>query len=380
MKIQPFHGKILAGLLAVILSGCAATAAAPTQPEQPEQPEIPVQLEKAEQPEPDDRPLSDLKVGVAGKDIKIACIILAKQLGYYEEEGLNVTFETISNLSEGLTAVDMGKLDILPFGVIPSATFVSQGADVVVIGGTISEGSEIVVLPENKGTVQTLEDFRGKRIGCYRMETGHMVTKGLLREAGFDLEKDVEFVLLDSQQTIIEAVRKGEVDMGFLNSGQGYVAQQSGLVVEKRVGELAADFPCCRQTTSRAVLSDRRDDLVRFQTANLRAYESYLSDQETVIRELAAYSGQPEEYVQAVLYGLPGEYESAMIVSLDPNRNKVEAFYKVMEANEDISAGKDMSGHIDSGIYAEALEILLEREPGNATFQGLRDEYAANND
>ncbi len=57
----------------------------------------------------------------------------------------------------------------------------------MIFGGTISEGSEIVVKPENASSVSTLESFRGKKVGCYRMETGHMVMKGLLREIGFDL-------------------------------------------------------------------------------------------------------------------------------------------------------------------------------------------------
>lgn len=245
--------------------------------------------------------LGTLKVAMLGKDIKVACIIIANELGLYGEENVNVEFETASNLAEALTAVDMGKLDVLPFGVIPTATFVGQGSDVVVIGGTISEGSEIVVLPENKDTIQSLEDFRGKKIGCYRMETGHMVMKGLLRNAGFDLEKDVEFILLDGQQTIIEAVRKGEVDMGFLNSGQGYIAEQSGLAVARRVGEFEADFPCCRQTTSRNTLETKRDALVAYQVANLRAYAVYLNDQAAATAALMNYSGQPEEYVTAVM-------------------------------------------------------------------------------
>ena len=39
-----------------------------------------------------------------GLDIKTACIILAQQLGFFEEEGVNVEFENISNLGDGITA------------------------------------------------------------------------------------------------------------------------------------------------------------------------------------------------------------------------------------------------------------------------------------
>lgn len=126
--------------------------------------------------------IEELRVGMAGLDIKTACIIIAQQLGYFDEEGVSVKFETISNLADGLTAVEQGKLDILPFGVIPSCTFIAQGSDLYVFGGTISEGSEIIVTAENATRIKSAEDFIGKKIGCFRMETGHMVVKGYLRK------------------------------------------------------------------------------------------------------------------------------------------------------------------------------------------------------
>lgn len=322
-----------------------------------------------------------LNVGMLGTDIKTACIIIADELGYYEEEGLEVNFEKISNLSDGITAVDMGKLDVLPFGVIPSATFISQGSDVVIFGGTISEGSEIIVTPENAGMIQSLEDFRGKRIGCYRMETGHMVIKGLLKQDGMDINSDVEFVLLDSQQSIIEAVRKGEVDLGFLNSGQGYIAQQSGLVVTAQAGDFFADFPCCRQTTSRAAIAEKRDALVKFEIANLRAYEVFINDHATAIDALAAYSGQPNQYVEAIMYGLEGEYDNAMIISLDPNKNKVIDFYETMKLNGDIDPETpyDIADYIDTTIYQDALNEMIARNPDSELYAGLMKEFIANN-
>ena len=329
----------------------------------------------------DEGPVASLKIGMAGKDIKTACIIVASRLGYYDEEGVDVAFEKISNLSEGLTAVDMGKLDVLPFGVIPSVTFVSQGSDVVVFGGTISEGSEIIGLPEAKGTVEKLEDFKGKKMGCYRMETGHMVMKGLLREAGYDPEKDMEFILLDSQQTIMEAVRKGDVDLGFLNSGQGYIAEQAGLSVLNTVAGFESDFPCCRQTTSRKALDEKREGLVRFQMANLRALETIRQDKEAALGALMEYSGQPREYVEAVIYGLDGVYDSAMVISLDPNKKKVVDFYEIMRANGDIDPATEykMEDHVDATIYEDALKAMISREPENTLYTDLMEEFKTNN-
>ncbi|MCR4963305.1 MAG: ABC transporter substrate-binding protein [Firmicutes bacterium] len=318
-----------------------------------------------------------IRVGMAGKDIKTACIILAQSLGLFEEEGVNVEFETISNLAEGLTAVDMGKLDLLPFGVIPTATFVSQGTDVVIIGGTISEGSEAITLPENIDNFKTPDDFRGKKVGCYRMETGHMVMKGLLREAGLTIGEgqDVEFVLMDGMPSICEAVKKGELDIGFVNSGYGEIAKQNDLAVAFYVSEWKSGFPCCRQTVSRAALTDKRDALVRFMTACLRAYEIYLSDHETTVDALAEYSGQSKDYVEAVMY------HGAMVISLDPNRNKVDDFYQVMKANGDIDANTpyELRDYTDVTVYEDALNGLLEQNPDDEVLLQLKEEFQTNN-
>ena len=73
-----------------------------------------------------------LKVGMIGRDIKTAYVIIAKELGYFEEAGVNVEFEKVNSLLDGLTAVSMDKLDLLPYGVIPSCSFISQGTDVVI--------------------------------------------------------------------------------------------------------------------------------------------------------------------------------------------------------------------------------------------------------
>lgn len=315
-----------------------------------------------------------LKVGMLGKDIKTACIILANQLGYFQDENLDVQFETVNSLPDGITAVSMDKLDILPYGVIPSCSFISQGTDVVIFGGTISEGSEGVVSDGAKYT--RLEQFEGKKIACFRMETGHMVLKGLLREAGVN----AEFIYMDSQQSIVEAVKKGDADIGMVNSGFGYVAKQSGLSIGFQVGDFESDFPCCRQTASRTAVNEKRDALVRFEKAALRGYAAYLTDHEAAIENLTEYSGQDAAYVEAIMYGSE-DYDNAMIVSLDPNKKKVSEFYEVMKANGDIDANTeyDIQDYIDTGIYEEALKALIDEGENAEIYNQLLTEFEANN-
>ena len=67
----------------------------------------------------------DLSVGQMGTGIKSSMVVLAHELGLYEKEGLNVTFSDISSLNDGIVAINAGKLDILPFGVIPTCSLSS---------------------------------------------------------------------------------------------------------------------------------------------------------------------------------------------------------------------------------------------------------------
>ena len=65
---------------------------------------------------------TELRVGNMGSSIKPAMVVLAHEMGYYKDEGLDVKLMQISNLNEGVTALQLGKLDILPLGVIPIRT------------------------------------------------------------------------------------------------------------------------------------------------------------------------------------------------------------------------------------------------------------------
>lgn len=343
----------LASVFCLLLTACSTAADPPAAT--PEQPAL------------------SLTVGQMGTSVKPALVILAQELGYFGEEGVEVSLEPISNLNDACTALMQGKLDVLPYGAIPTCTFVGQGADLTVIGGSVTGGSTCVALPENAEQYRALEGFRGKTVACVRPETGHMYVMALLREAGMELGTDVRFVEMDSFQSVTEAVLKGTADVGFVNCFTQTAVKQ-GLTAVFDVVDLVPDLVCCRQTTSAAVIEEKREALVRFETALLRAFEVYQTDPDTTVRLLAAFSGQDEAYTRTFLY------DDALIVDPDPCADRVVDFYKTMEANGDIPAGAaDMAEHVDASIYQEALDGLAAREPDNAFWQSMRAAFAANN-
>ena len=325
----------------------------------------------------------DLNIVLLGKDSKIAAIILALKKGYYEEEKLNVATQTVSGgFPEAMPALSNGTADVLPFGSIPSCTYIGQGDDLVIFGGTVADGSECVTLIENKDAYKKPEDFKGKKIGCFRMETGHMVLKSWLRENGIEDGKDVEFVLLESSAAEVAAVENGQVDMCFVNSGYGYVATQGGkCAVAFRPNELIGkEFPCCRQSTNRKAFEEKRSALIKFEIANLRALYDIENDHAGTIATIVEYSGQPEEYIENITYG-KGDYVAAMKFEMDPYTDDVKAFYSDMVDNGDIDdTNKELIvEHMDSTIYKAALDALIERGENKDFYEKLAEEYKKHN-
>ena len=159
--------------------------------------------------------------------------------------------------------------------------------------------------------------------------------------------------------------------VGFVNSGFEQNAVTQGLVVPFFVGEYTPDNVCCRQTTSGAVIEEKRPALVRFEVANLRAMKLMYDDPETTIATLAAFSGQSEDYVKYCIY------DGCMKISMDPAKNRVVEFFDVMKANGDIDADVEntMADHVDASIYLDALNTVLERYPDDVHFQEMLEEH-----
>lgn len=317
-----------------------------------------------------------LTVGNGANSIKPAMVVLAHEKGFYRDEGLDVTLVPISNLNDAVTAVHLGKLDILPLGIIPSVTFISKGADLVIYGGTIAEGSQGVTLPENADRYRELTAFRGKKVAVVQPETGKMIMKDLIRRAGVDVENDVRFIVLDGFQSVIEAVLKGAADIGFVNSGFDIIARKRGLAVGVDLKDWAPNSVCCRQTTSRRTFEAKRDALVKFQIANLMAYKFHKEQPDETVRLLTAYSGQPEDYVRHCLY------DDVMVVTLDPAGKRIREFYEIMKANGDIDPDTPwpVDRAIDTSVYSEALSVMQDRYPGDPVLEELRRKFALEND
>lgn len=321
-----------------------------------------------------------LVCAVTGKLIKIAPAILADQLGYFEEEGCDVEFQTVA-LADAMASMSVNNLDIDLFGIVPACSYVSQGIPIYVFGGTILNGSEIISTTSFDRELKTAEDFRGLTIDCSREESGQIFLKAYLQNNGLKLGEDVVFNYVDNATTALEGLRSGQSDLFIQNNAMGYTysTTMDDIKVAAIPADITGDYPCCRQNCSDEAYHNKFLSLVDFEVALIRGYDYYLNNKEDVIERLVEYSAQDPAYVEAAMYGTD-TYRNVMDLSPDPHTHEIVEYYNAMMSIGEIEESDyTMDEYATPHVYRKALDILLEREPDNETYKTLDADYEKNN-
>ena len=149
-------------------------------------------------------------------------------LGYWKDEGYDVKIVTTGGSLQGVQQMVAGGVD---FAQLDSAPLIQANTDnnVAVRGvmNTLVIDWGIGVLQD--GPIQSIADFKGKKIGVFSLGTGGMpLLKGYLRANGIDPDKDVQIVATGAGAPALEALRSGRVQglmfwgsalAGFRNAG-----------------------------------------------------------------------------------------------------------------------------------------------------------------
>ncbi len=312
--------------------------------------------------------LGSIRVGVVGTSTRGGIYALAEELGYYKEEGVDVTLEHLGNPTEILAALNENKVDVSAFAISPQINSIGEGHDLVFVGGTGNIDERLFALKENAEEYSKIENLIGKKIAADLSSAAEVAIKQDFEEAGYDYPSCVDLTYYESTEAILQAIAKGDVDAGFLTVETTSAAERLGEVPIRSF----EDDVCCRQTVRRETVNENRDALVAFEVANLRAYEYTISNKDDAVSILSKYSQLDEEEVEQEIT-FPG------YLSVDPDTRSINTIYKdslVLGRNKEVD---DINAHIDASIYEEALNKLIEKNPDNTTYKELKEEFGKKN-
>lgn len=159
---------------------------------------------------------------------------VAKEEGYFEEEGLNVTLTQFSSASELASGLESGKLDVALIGSVPTLTFQSQGHDLTIFGGAMTNGHGYVIKSEYAKDTDDIDIniLKGKNVASVKNSIQDAELQLLLKNNGIEIGEGgdkVNIVYFDSQKDAYVALQNSSIDAASVYSpyaslakGQGY--------------------------------------------------------------------------------------------------------------------------------------------------------------
>jgi NitT/TauT family transport system substrate-binding protein len=200
-----------------------------------------------ETPAPEEEfPLGKTQIQALGGGLCGSPTYIAKELGFWEEEGIDVelvsgTFQQQKDgLASGQFLVTNGDFQFFPA--------VNEGLDIKIIGG-LHEGCIKLLVPSDS-PIQTVADLRGKTIGVDEVGgTPWAITSVALANAGIDPSAEAgEVTWAPYDLTVLEEVAgRGEVDAIAAWDPFGTQAEKNGfrVLVDIGSGDIFGGKYCC---------------------------------------------------------------------------------------------------------------------------------------
>lgn len=294
---------------------------------------------------------------------------VAKEKGYFAEEGLDVNLFLFNNSGEGMNAIQSGKLDAGSFGTTAPLKFIANGSDFTLFGGQMNDGSGIVTKPERAAEFKELKNFKGKKIATVKLSTVDVVVRAALLDAGIDWKKDLTIVEMDSPAAVMEAVKKGVVDAGMVWVPHLKNAEKLGLKAAIYSGEIEKMHSCCRQVTLTANIQKDPKTYENFLRALIKAYKFYQTNHEETVDIISKYVKVDKEVIVAETYG------GHLYSSPDPGKEGTLMFWKNMNKIGYINSNLNIEDKINLEIYKKAIDSILKENPNDSEYLKLKSEF-----
>ncbi|MDR1947430.1 MAG: ABC transporter substrate-binding protein [Desulfovibrio sp.] len=290
-----------------------------------------------------------------------AKFFVAKERGIFAEEGLDVELAIFTSGADGIAAFRAEKLDAAAFGTATPLAHISRGEDALIIAGIMGQDSMYITTPEKADTVRSVKDLKGKKIAVVRLASGDVVLRWALKQNGIDLNKDVQFIELKNPTAVIEAVKKGSVDVGALWGPYDQGAEEKGFKVVLDSADLLPGHPCCRLIVRTPELNIRGDAWVRLLRALLKAELYSRNDdathRENTVNDIAKYVKVDKTLIKNAFYG------ARLDQTTDPNADGLQKIWDIMNFIKVIDSSDDIQRFIEPGPYRTALESLIREAP-----------------
>ncbi|HET9659261.1 MAG TPA: ABC transporter substrate-binding protein [Thermomicrobiales bacterium] len=252
--------------------------------------------------------LAKIKVGFVPVTV-FAPIFVAKDLGYYAEEGLEVDLEPFPGGADPVVLTASGELDAAFVGVGPAFwNGASQGLPMKIIAPGHAEGDPVAtpLMISQKdcadGKITSVADLKGKKVSVNARGATEYWLNAALETGGLTID-DVDLQVLPFPDAVA-ALQSGAVDAAMVGEPLATQAERDGIAVRLASSFAVQDIQPTTIIGNEQWLTEHPDQAEGFVTGYMRA------------SKLLADGGLNDPAVQAIIEkytGVPAELVAASV-------------------------------------------------------------------
>jgi ABC-type nitrate/sulfonate/bicarbonate transport system substrate-binding protein len=295
-----------------------------------------------------------LRIGYAARAVAHSVPFVAKEAGFFAEEGINVevihTAGSIAPMALVANEVDMSIMSA--YLMIPVS---SQSRDVVMLGGFSRYASMVFVA---RPDIKSPQDLKGKIIGIQRPGDAYEKSaRFALKHIGLDADKDVKMLSLGSNDVMWSALNSARVSATVLSPPGTLFARKAGMNFMVDLTDLKLEYQGSTITTRRSLIQKNPQLVTRALRAIVRGVHLFKTRKDDTIHILSKFLGtkDPEGLIESWEYAAkmpakPYAVESAVQAVLDHLAESQPKYgqYKPAEfIDARVLSEIDKSGYID---------------------------------
>ncbi len=268
--------RLLIGALAgsLLLIACAAPASSPAAPTVAPTADAPLKLRLAVTTTPIPALTS-------------SALWLAKDLGYYQREGLDVDLLEVTGAPIAITALQAGDVDVATLTLLDTIRLnATQTMSVRAIGASGSDDFPFIVARE---PIQSLTDLKGKSYAVSRLGAADDTTaKRMLQANGVD-PAEVNFVVVGAPNVRAQALLAGQIDATTVQiSTWVTLRDKPGLKLLASMDSIRAVIPntATLNVVSMSAIPSKAEQLQRFTNTLMSATRLFQGDKQAWVNAM----------------------------------------------------------------------------------------------
>ncbi len=241
--------------------------------------------------------MEKIRIAVAHWGAGVAPVFAAVEGGYFREQGLDAELIPIPGHSRSLDALIQGEVDFAnSVGAELLMANLRHDGDAVIIASAISRSAQQV---SARPGLATREQLRGKRWGVVARNDADECSIAMAFERwNWDPAKDAEIVVVGSGGPRLDLLLdERRVDVAIMHAPEPFQAAKRGWRVVEDLGRLDVAFQNSCAATTRHLIRERPDTVLRYARAYCQAVYRFRTDAAFGTGVLRKYAGESDPEV-----------------------------------------------------------------------------------